>query len=107
MRKPNSNEIICVNCGSIGVQAAERHTGSSRFQGNGVDLHTPSEDPEELRDVEVAPLPLRERLSQAPEPTEPDLDDSSQALADKLLAGWTLLAEHCPRSVRKYTSLHN
>lgn len=97
MRKPNSDEVLCVNCGGAGgptpspPPSLPNGTRSSTTRINGNHTHTLSSDEE----IEPAPAPLRERI--APSPTVFPLVDSSQALADKMLEGWTLLAEHCPR----------
>ena len=77
MRKPRSEEAICVNCGKI-VNGSQQPTGDQ-------------------------PRPALERVEdtvaegrRSPVLSNSDVDPS-QALADKMLEGWTLLAEHCPR----------
>lgn len=102
MRKPNSDEVICVNCGpadSAPAQATANGLGNgiAAAPANGA-INVPSSDEEEL--IQAAPQPLRERILQsstthsrgASQPV-----DSSQAIADKMLEGWALLAEHCPQ----------
>ena len=63
MRKPNSSEIICVNCG--GGSDAPRPSE----QANGYHAPpTPTPAAEEDEGLEPAPAPLRERL---PRPSAP------------------------------------
>ena len=118
MRKPNSQEIICVNCNSStgGSQPAPSAPARALPNGlpNGGDAHHHLIEDEDS-EIEAAARPLRERITmpstlpptstrtnQMPTPTttegtgERKDGDPSQALADKMLEGWALLGEHCP-----------
>ena len=102
MRKPNSQEIICVNCNSNGGEEPSSQpapTTPAHPLPNG----TANGHIDDDEGIEAAPLPLRERIAPSTMPNHarnrapqgPPVD-SSQALADKMLEGWALLAEHCP-----------
>lgn len=73
MRKPHSDEALCVNCGKV------------------INI---------IDSINVVDDAVAEGPSRAPtevEQSTSNVEDPSQALADKMLEGWTLLAEHCPR----------
>jgi len=97
MRKPNCEEVICVNCSSTEVgQQPPATPALPNGIANGNHRHEEDE-------VEAAPQPLRERITPpslaASRPTTTGNAghvDSSQVIADKMLQGWALLAEHCP-----------
>ncbi|KAG7666632.1 hypothetical protein NADE_003571 [Nannochloris sp. 'desiccata'] len=103
MRKPNSDEIICVNCNLADDRQQLPQPAPSTLAlplgiANGNHIH----EEEEEEEIEAAPRPLRERTTPylLPEATTTSRNagqvDSSQAIADKMLEGWALLAEHCP-----------
>jgi uncharacterized Zn finger protein (UPF0148 family) len=78
MREPQSEEALCVNCGKV-VNGSQQPSGDQLLR------------------------PVLERVEdtvaegrRSPILSNSDVDPS-QALADKMLEGWTLLAEHCPR----------
>ena len=103
MRKPNSNEVICVNCGGDGSSIAPSPPLANGIAHPHPDIH-PSSTNHEIdnestseEEIEAAPEPLRERITTPASNASHPSVDSSQALADKMLEGWTLMAEHCPR----------
>jgi uncharacterized Zn finger protein (UPF0148 family) len=108
MRKPNCEEIICVNCNSddVGQQRPQPYPSTPAPAlpngiANGNHIHE-----EEEEEIEAAPRPLRELITPSSLATSATTTaattrnagqvDSSQAIADKMLEGWALLAEHCP-----------
>ena len=100
MHKPQSDELICVNCGVVGEQQEQEAIPS-----NGIPhpLEAFYDDDNNELVLEAAPLPLRERLAASANHVQSTTNtntttiaDSSQALADRMLEGWALLAESCP-----------
>jgi uncharacterized Zn finger protein (UPF0148 family) len=105
MRKPNSQEIICVNCNSS-AGGSEPAPPQALPNGNLANGNLVQNEEEE---IEAAPRPLRDRITPStnlphdtnnpgfqPTPAAVRQVDPSQAIADKMLEGWALLAEHCP-----------
>jgi uncharacterized Zn finger protein (UPF0148 family) len=105
MRPPGGDEsaVQCVNCGWSQAGGAP-----PRPAVNGITNSIPSTDHADDTDdeLEPAPLPLRQRLQSAAavplsstQRAQPgnEAEDPSQAVAEKLLEGWAMLAEHCPR----------
>lgn len=105
MRKPNCEEVICVNCSSTEAgqqppQPAPSTPRPARALPNGIvnGLHRHEEE-----EIEAAPRPLRDQIQTQSSLAAPTTNirnagqvDSSQAIAEKMLEGWALLAEHCP-----------
>ena len=94
------SETVCVNCGAADVAAAP----SALPNGNGVQ-HPQHYSSEEEAGIEAAPPPLRQRLLEAaagggggPARAAPPAgdEDATQLIADRMLEGWCLLADHCP-----------
>lgn len=91
-------ETVCVNC------TQSPPPSSALPNGNGVH-HLDDSDASDADDggVVSAPPPLREILHAASAtganvaraPAAPE--DATQVIADRMLEGWALLAEHCPQ----------
>ena len=75
MRKPNSQETICVNCPQ--PPTSLNNNDPTRVPNGTTDHHQqPNQRTNQIKEEKI---------------------DVSQAIADKMLAGWTLTAEHCPQ----------
>jgi len=101
---------VCVNC----TEALPPSTGGAALpNGNGLH-HSDGSDASDPGDVDVvaAPPPLRELLNERRRVAEashdasasgaaaartPAAEDATQVMADRMLEGWALLAEHCPQ----------
>lgn len=85
MRKPNSEDTVCVTCEARPAQAAPA-------PGPGLQAEI-SEDLSSPGSVLQGPT-LAQRIQRAAEDEREQ--EISQSLADRMLHGWTLLGQSCP-----------
>jgi hypothetical protein len=98
MRTPHSADVICVNCeGNAALVSQPTIPNGVGSPGHATDV----EDDDDAAGVGAAPPPLRDTLrppqTDVVEQLPAEGVDASQALADLMLEGWTMLADHCPR----------
>lgn len=118
MRKPGGGGTLCVNCDP----EAEPAENGGPALGNGISAHSDSEEEgaepvvprrgqapvaasgeaDEAAGLLSAPLPLSQRLQQGRSALASGHgasreDPVTQRIADKMLEGWALLDESCPR----------
>ena len=89
MRKPHSQETLCVTCNSRTNAAAQRQQAPQAESS----VDDAALSPQSLPD-EIPSLAQRMREVQIAERQQ---QRSSEALAEYMLRGWTLLGDACPR----------
>lgn len=95
-------ETVCVNC-SQSPAPPPPPAAAPLPNGNGLHHSDSSGDSDVDDGVVAAPPPLRQRLREGPtsvpaaQRTEAAAEDATQLIADRMLQGWALLADHCPQ----------
>lgn len=85
MRSPSGEEDVCVNCGRR-IALSESPQGERAATEEELPWSGGEQKGKSPRDVQ-----------RRAEPDDEVSDTKTQKLADKMVAGWTLMADHCPR----------
>lgn len=89
MRKPNSDQIICVNCPAAESEQDQYYNRNSDI----IESDTPYQNGMTQQHIRYS----NDSVHQQSTPKPSSSDDVAQSLADKMLQGWALLDIHCPR----------
>ena len=95
MRNPSGTEDLCVNCGKV-IPVGEQEMPKKQTRGNADAMRMGAQQQEEGEGTQGNESKAGYVASGGKQ------SDASQLLADKMVSGWSLMAEYCPRWVHMW-----